>query len=59
VEVSGKPGGFCLAGLSELTGDINDEGVAPLDAASFALAAAARAAAAAAAAAYAVLGAAP
>ena len=42
VEVSGKPGGFCLAGLSELTGDINDEGVAPLDAASFALAAAAR-----------------
>jgi hypothetical protein len=45
-------------GLS-VAGDSMDEGVEPLEAASFAFAAAARAAAAAAAASYAVLGAAP
>jgi hypothetical protein len=47
-----------LMGLS-VAGDSKDEGVEPLEAASFAFAAAARAAAAAAAASYAVLGAAP
>ena len=47
-----------LTGL-RVAGESKDEGVAPLDAASFALAAAARAAAAAAAASYDVLGAAP
>ena len=47
-----------LMGLS-VAGDSKDEGVEPLEAASFAFVAAARAAAAAAAASYAVLGAAP
>ena len=53
---AGAPRGF--TGLS-FAGDSKDEGVEPLEAASFAFAAAARAAAAAAAASYAVLGAAP